>query len=379
VAFATACATPAPRAPAAPPPPAAVATPRALPDDIRWVQDSAEYRAACAQAYALATHRVEELAAGRAAGTWAVSLDLDETVISNVGYEVEMDRMGLVYDEETWSDWVRRREATALPGAVAFLRRVRALGGRIAIVSNHDEAQREATRANLDELGVPYDLLLLRPRRDQGSKVPRWEAIENGTAAPGVPPMKILLYVGDNILDFPGEDQSLRDAPAAALSPFGDRFIVIPTPLYGSWKTAVPRPTPASEPMEAPGASAPPAPTARPAPAATPPAPATAGPALLRVTRLTAMLEKSLPAKLQVVLGGTLADGCVRLGTPTVERDRRTFHVRLPALRDAGKACTQAIVPFERNVQVDISGLASGTYTVEAAGTTTTFTLEQDN
>ncbi len=94
---------------------------------------------------------------------------------------------------------------------------------------------------------------------------------------------------------------------------------------------------------------------------------------------MQALLLKSLPAKLQVHIRGSLADGCTHLGEPKVTRQRRTFHIALPATRDRDKVCTQALVPFDVNVPVNIIGLASGTYTVEAGGKTDTFTLQQDN
>src|SRR5688500_8849376 len=86
-----ACASTAPPASTPPaataaPTTAATAAPAAsaaaqLADDVRWVRDSAEYRALAAQAYALANRRLDELVAGRQPGTWAVALDVDETVL----------------------------------------------------------------------------------------------------------------------------------------------------------------------------------------------------------------------------------------------------------------------------------------------------------
>ena len=205
-----------------------------LPDDVRWVVASAEYRAALWQAFDLATQRVEALAAGREPGTWAVSVDADETILGNVQYEVESSLRGAEFDPEAWTAWVARQEAVALPGARQFLERVRALGGVVAVVTNRRVHEAANTAANLDALGLPYDLLL--PRSESGEKEARWEAIAAGTAAPGVPPLEIVLWVGDNVGDFPDLDQSLAEAPEMALAPFGDRYVVLPNPLYGSWK-----------------------------------------------------------------------------------------------------------------------------------------------
>src|ERR1044072_3164081 len=270
-AFLAACASTQTTAPppivSAPPPSAAPATtavptaPR-LPDYIVWVRDSAEYRALSAQAYALAGRRIDELAAGRQPGTWAVSLDVDEEVLSHLDHEIELEAGNGVFDEGGWARWVAKRSAPVLAGAVPFLERVHRLGGKIALVSNRDVPMQADTEANLRAEGVPFDLLLLRPSPDKGAKQPRWDAVAQGTAAPGVPPLEIVMWVGDNIRDFPGGDQSLRAAPAEALAPFGNRFIVIPNPMYGSWKpsaTATPAPMPTQPPPASAPAPAPPA------------------------------------------------------------------------------------------------------------------------
>ena len=246
VGCATATAPPAAAPPAATTPPPATATvtpapsgagavdPATLPDDVRWVATSAEYEAAVWQAFAFARLRLEQLAAGRAPGTWAVSVDTDETILGNIRHEIERVPAGGVFDPDEWTRWVDRREAVALPGAVQFLERVKALGGRVILVTNRTEEERAGTEDNLRAVGLPFDLVL--PRTDGSDKNARWRAIADGTADPSLPPLEIVLWVGDNIRDFPGLDQSLRGAGEASLQPFGDRFVIVPNPLYGSWK-----------------------------------------------------------------------------------------------------------------------------------------------
>ena len=231
-------AAPAPR-PVAEAPPAPASEGAGQPswsDSVRWVAASAEYRAALHQAFQLATERIERLAAGRGAGTWAIVVDADETIISNVRYEMEREPLGEGFSEETWREWVERRRAPPLPDAVAFLRRVGELGGRIAVVSNRLESVRRATAENLERFDVPFDFLLLKPDGGSSAKEPRWEAVEAGTADPSLPPLEVLLWVGDNIRDFPGLDQGTVRRDPALLEPFGDRFILLPNPLYGSWE-----------------------------------------------------------------------------------------------------------------------------------------------
>jgi len=199
--------------------------------EIRWVQQSAEYDAAVRQTYLMAEDHVERGAAGRAVGTWGVVLDADETVISNVTYQIE--RAGRPYDEDAWTAWVKRREATALPGAAAFLARVRALGGRIVIVTNRREPVCDDTRAVFDARGLAYDLMLCRT--GPADKNPRFEAVQSGLLPSTLPPLTVVAFVGDNITDFPKLSQAIRGAGDDGFVEFGSRFFVIPNPMYGSW------------------------------------------------------------------------------------------------------------------------------------------------
>lgn len=207
-----------------------------LPLALRWVRTSAEYRAAAIQAYRVATVAVEGAASERKAGTWGVILDADETVLDNAQYQLERAEKGLAFSRESWAEWVSRRSAPALPGAVTFLRRVRELKGVIAIVTNRTEAQCADTDANLRQVQIAFDLLLCKPNDGSDDKSARFESVVQGTASPSQPPLDVVAWVGDNIRDFPQLNQELRRAPEDAFAEFGRRFFVIPNPLYGSWE-----------------------------------------------------------------------------------------------------------------------------------------------
>ena len=207
-----------------------------LPNDLAWVSSAAEYHAAVMQAYRAATARVEREAAGRAPGTWAVSLDADETVISNLRYQIERGRQGLGYTSESWNAWVRRREATPLPGAAAFLARVRALGGRIAIVTNRLGSECPDTEAVFRTHALVFDVMLCRPDGTPSDKNPRFAAVASGRAFGTTAPLAVVAFVGDNILDFPGLSQAIRREGDDAFADFGVRFFLVPNPMYGSWQ-----------------------------------------------------------------------------------------------------------------------------------------------
>lgn len=216
----------------APSPPAARSA--ALPDSLVWVQRSAEYYAAVIQVYRQATARVEQQASSRSPGTWAVVLDADETIVSNLQYQIE--RVGLGYSSESWAAWVRRREATPLPGAAAFLTRVHQLGGRIAIVTNRLESECTDTIALFKTLALAFDAMLCRPDKSLSDKNSRFEAVAAGKTPAGNSPLEVVAFVGDNILDFPALSQKLRQAGETAFGEFGVKFFLLPNPMYGSWQ-----------------------------------------------------------------------------------------------------------------------------------------------
>ncbi|HKV10946.1 MAG TPA: HAD family acid phosphatase [Thermoanaerobaculia bacterium] len=230
--FAAACRTAGPVPPAPPTPEAA-----ALPGALHWFRTSAEYQAATIQTYREAAESLEEIARDLPAGTWAVSLDADETILDNSQYQKERAAQGLGYSSDSWAEWVRRKDAPAIPGAVSFLQRVHELGGKIAIITNRREKVCTETRDNLTSERLVYDVVLCQPDDDKsGEKEPRWEQVEKGTAAKDLPPLKLVMWIGDNIQDFPDQDQSLRGKPEDAFKDFGVRWFVLPNPMYGSWE-----------------------------------------------------------------------------------------------------------------------------------------------
>ena len=220
-------------APAARTAPAPAATPE-FSLALRWMRRSAEYRAATRQTYRLAEQRLAELAPAVEPGHWGVILDADETVLDNSGYAVRRESLDSGYTEASWTAWVREEAAGTVPGAVAFTRRVHALGGRVVIVTNRADAVCGETRATLRKVGVDADAVLCQPA-DASDKNPRFARVENGTAAPGLPPLAVLEWVGDNIQDFPWLTQAVR-GDTATYALFGRRYFVLPNPDYGSWQ-----------------------------------------------------------------------------------------------------------------------------------------------
>lgn len=244
LALAAACA-PAPTvspAPAAPPPAAAAQGPQTLAvplppstavGAIHWWRNSAEQRALFVQTYRWAGERLRELAGRERSGGWAVIMDADETTLDNSTYQLRRNGQNQGYSSETWAAWAREKAAPAIPGAAEFTRLVHELGGRVAIVSNRDEEICGDTRDNLRQVGIVFDAVLCRVQ-GQSDKNPRFAAVEAGTGT-GLPPLKVVMWVGDNIQDFPRLGQDVRALPAVP-DAFGRSYVIVPNPMYGSWE-----------------------------------------------------------------------------------------------------------------------------------------------
>jgi 5'-nucleotidase (lipoprotein e(P4) family) len=210
-------------------------------DELHWLRNSAEYRAITIQTYRAALEAAARASAGKPAGSWAISVDADETILDNSTYEVELQRQGQVHSDAAWKAWVKRGERPAVPGAATFLAGVQKLGGRVAVVTNTVQSLCAEVSANLRAVSLPYDILVCRADDGEDRKEARWKSVANGTAVPGLGPAEILVWVGDNIQDFPDQSQALRNMPESAFGDFGVRFFALPNPVYGTWEKNAPR------------------------------------------------------------------------------------------------------------------------------------------
>jgi 5'-nucleotidase (lipoprotein e(P4) family) len=217
---------------------AASAQAPALPTSIQWMQSSAEYMGIAVQTYRLATTAVETAARGRAPGTWAAVLDADDTVINNLSYQAGLVLEGARHTPERFTAFVRTRASTPVPGAAKFLARVRELGGRIGIVTNRLSIECDDTAAMLRQLSLAFDAVICRAEGGPANadKTPRYEAIAAGQTAVSRTPVEILVFVGDNIMDFPGATQVRRAQGESGFPEFGVRWFLLPNPMYGSWQ-----------------------------------------------------------------------------------------------------------------------------------------------
>ena len=88
---------------------------------------------------------------------------------------------------------------------------------------------------------------------------------------------------------------------------------------------------------------------------------------------------ESFPVQVNAVIRGSLPDGCTSIRETNPIRDGQTFNLQILTERPAEAVCRPALVPFEKTVSLDVTGLPAGTYTVEAGDQSATFSLDVDN
>jgi 5'-nucleotidase (lipoprotein e(P4) family) len=200
-----------------------------------WVQNSAEYRALCFQAYNIAT---QQLSKHRNHGEKrpAIVLDIDETVLDNSPYQAMLTLTHQNYTSETWEEWVNLRRARPVPGSVEFLKEAHRQGFELFFISNRAIRHLEPTYQNMIELGIPVKRENMFLRTNQMGKDSRRAVIETNH--------EIIMLIGDVMTDFSDifEDKTTNERHILtdrSAREFGTRYIVLPNPMYGEWERAI--------------------------------------------------------------------------------------------------------------------------------------------
>lgn len=205
---------------------------------VIWFKTSPEAAFLYEQCYDLAiTKAYDNFKSSRDKRPPAVILDIDETVLSNVQFEVERIKEGVGYTPQNWKAWTDRAEATPLPGALRFTHWADSLGIAIYYISNRKTDELESTIGNLRQHGFPqvFDKhVLLREKSD--NKDERRAAIYHEH--------DVILLVGDQLTDFSnaladrGQDLGM-DSLRKFMPDLKKKFVLLPNPMYGEWEKAI--------------------------------------------------------------------------------------------------------------------------------------------
>lgn len=205
---------------------------------VAWQQNSGEVNALRYQAYNSAMNYVDKLVKEKTTKPYAVTLDIDETIIDNsphAGYEIKNSDP---YSSENFNKWIQKADAKAIPGAKEFTDYAKSKGIEVFYVSNRKEdIHLDATIKNMKKLGfVNSDKEHILLKTNDSDKAPRWNKIEEK--------YNLAMYCGDNLGDFPNgyynkSNEERNKIVKEQSKDFGSKYIVLPNPVYGDFENAI--------------------------------------------------------------------------------------------------------------------------------------------
>jgi len=167
----------------------------------------------------------------------AVVVDIDETMLDNSPFEGHCISTGIGYTKESWKEWTLKIDAKALPGAVEFSEYAKSVGVEVFYISNRSIEEFDQTLKNLQNENFAFaDSAHLLLKTTTSVKTERRDIVKEN--------YEIILLIGDNMGDFSDifEDRSVNfgfDEVEKNKSEFGNKYIVLPNPMYGKWENAV--------------------------------------------------------------------------------------------------------------------------------------------
>ena len=216
---------------------------------VKWYHISAEKRALYYQAFDVAAKKItDEVKKNHLKkDTWGIVLDIDETTLDNSWNEYD-NYKHYKYSDKNFNDAANKEKSVATPGSKKFLDYIHKLGGYVSLVTNRtgsDKKVYKATIENLKKEKLYYDQVIFKNTtiKNGSDKNPRFNAVITGEYNKNmiytnkIPAHKVIAYFGDNIQDFPKLTQkNMQNADAGAYEEFGEKYFILPNPMYGSWQ-----------------------------------------------------------------------------------------------------------------------------------------------
>lgn len=205
---------------------------------VAWYQTSAEAKALYLQGYNSAKDKLDEkLKHHKGKKKPAIVLDLDETVLDNSPYQAYAIKEHISFPEG-WHEWIATGSAKPVYGAKEFLKYADKKGVEIFYVTDRDHKQDyKGTYKNMKDLGMPQvnkEHLLLKKEGEHGKDARRAKVRKNHD---------LIMLFGDNILDFDEPKESTLKSRTEFVKKhkkdFGDKYIILPNPMYGSWEATL--------------------------------------------------------------------------------------------------------------------------------------------
>jgi 5'-nucleotidase (lipoprotein e(P4) family) len=233
---------------------------------IIWVESAAEYEALSLQAYESATRHLDGLIADR---NWtalpgledvarlptAIILDVDETAISNVNFQLQLEGG---FSHEAFDEWHQNNPAGRMPGAAEFIQSARDRGVEVFFITNRPCHERDfapgpcpqeaITLQDLAEAGIDTDAdhLMLVDEQAGWTREKRFRQYHVAETH------RVIMLFGDDLGDFLPcvrakpialcTAATARDRSRVTLQHseyWGFGWYILPNPMHGSWTSFI--------------------------------------------------------------------------------------------------------------------------------------------
>ena len=233
---------------------------------IPWVASAAEYDALTLQAYNSASRNLDDLINDKNASALpgqtdiaelppAIILDVDETAISNVNFQLQLEGN---FSHEAFDYWQQNNPAKQISGAPEFVQHARDRGVTVFFITNRPCHERDfapgpcpqeaITLQDLAEGGIETDtehLLLV-------GETPEWTREKRFRQELIARNYRVIMLIGDDLGDFlpcvrakpiaPCKAATENDREQMALQHreyWGLHWYILPNPMHGSWTSYI--------------------------------------------------------------------------------------------------------------------------------------------
>ncbi len=233
---------------------------------ILWVKHSAEYAAITRQVYQSAARDLPRFIADESWSAMpghpkqaglppAVVLDVDETVASNVDFQLAFERP---FSNRKMYDYFQQHEAIPVAGVVEFVKAARAAGVTVFFVTNRpcqviddnpDPCPQKAwTIREIESFGIDTDADHVLLADEQG-----WDRAKIGRREHIAERYRVIALFGDDLGDFspcvrtslygPCTEPASKESRARIIEDnghfWGNGWYLLPGPMHGSWTSFV--------------------------------------------------------------------------------------------------------------------------------------------
>jgi len=229
-------------------------------DALLWSTASAEYEIIARQIYYQAGRQLDRMLSSKSDESalleqgdnyekrpLAIIVDIDETILSNGPFHYQLLSEGKNFSEQAWSDWVNQARSKPVPGALEYITHAAQKGVTVFYLTNRDTTLFEPTWRNLKEVGFPLSdknqLLMREAQKDKEEDIyPNWD--KGARRAQIAAHYHVIQMIGDSLDDFMNNTEHMtpaerREASSHYLAYWGDKWFMLPNPVYGGWENAI--------------------------------------------------------------------------------------------------------------------------------------------